>query len=585
MPRRRLRDWPIRVYTYGVRLGPAAYHERWPVALAQVIEAQHALWNQLVACFERHREHYEALLQAHETLAPLRLDMEATQAQYSAYQQAEKAARQRCRRTQPPEASTLRLVVAEAYKHAKAARQAYRAAMAAHRDQLRPQHTALLDTLWAEAESLSKAAPLAWYNQRLISDSFRRAVERFLRSQGGPPKRKQAITQAHLTYHFSRSSLTWERLLGGKTSMLHIVPVPERVWDETLSQSVRRKAARTTATLRISDTDSLTFRVTLMRRPPPGTLIKSAELVGREVMRRWGQAHSRWDWELALVCEIPPATIPRREPLRQAALDLGWRVLDDKTIRVGMLWDGTQCTALHFPAQLTARWRHVQSLQRQVAEALTVCKATLETVWQGTPLPEDLQSEAWAQVGQRGLLRLLRAVQALPAIIPSRAATLAVLEPWERRTGKLWREARGLQGHLVRAKQAWYRVIAKEICTQYDVLAIAELHLRQMSQRRPAMSLRLQASMAYRQLVAPGAFLQRLTHTAAREGVQVIKVDSTYSTLTCPICEAVLPSQDGELWLTCPHGHRYDQDRGAAITLFHRAFARGENSSREGRTS
>ena len=147
MPRRRLRDWPIRVYTYGARLGPAACHERWPGALAQVVEAQHALWNQYVACFERHREHYEALVLAQEALAPLRSAMEAAQAQYNASQQAETSARQRYCRTQHPEAVPLRRATEEARMHAHAARQAYRAAMAAHRDQLRPQHIALLDTL------------------------------------------------------------------------------------------------------------------------------------------------------------------------------------------------------------------------------------------------------------------------------------------------------------------------------------------------------------------------------------------------------------------------------------------------------
>jgi hypothetical protein len=329
--------------------------------------------------------------------------------------------------------------------------------------------------------------------------------------------------------------------------MIQIAPVPAWVWDTTITRgtlavlrheplppreerdvplphSLRRHAARTTATLRISDSDALTFRVTLLRRPPPGTLITGAELVGREVVRPWGQARSRWEWQFARVCEIPPETIPRRTSLRQAALDLNWRVLDDETMRVGMLWDGTPHTALHFPAHLLARWRDIQDGQRQVAEALIAWKTTVETVWKDTPLPADLQPEAWGQRGQRGLLRLLRMVPTLSVVVPSRAATLAVLAPWERRTENLWREVRGLHGHLERAKQAWDRVLAKDLCTQDDVLAVEDLDVRQMSQRRAAMSPRLQASMVYRQLVAPGACLQRLAHTAAREGVTVIKV-------------------------------------------------------------
>ena len=102
MPRRRLRDWPVRVYTYGTRLGPQAGRERWPHALTQVVEAQHALWNQLVACFARSYERYEAFMQAQDALAPLRVALEAAQAQYRAATHAEKTARQQYRRRQHP---------------------------------------------------------------------------------------------------------------------------------------------------------------------------------------------------------------------------------------------------------------------------------------------------------------------------------------------------------------------------------------------------------------------------------------------------------------------------------------------------
>jgi transposase len=105
------------------------------------------------------------------------------------------------------------------------------------------------------------------------------------------------------------------------------------------------------------------------------------------------------------------------------------------------------------------------------------------------------------------------------------------------------------------------------------VLAVEELHLRQMSQQRQELAPRLQAGMAYRQLVAPGSFLRRLAHTAAREGVTMIKVDPSHSTRACAVCGAVLPGQAGELYLTCPQGHRYDVDDNAAEILFRRAFA------------
>jgi septal ring factor EnvC (AmiA/AmiB activator) len=96
----------MRVYTYGTRLGPQASRERWPLALTQVVEAQHGLWNQLVACFERSRARYEAFMQAQDALAPLLLALEAAQAQARAATHAEQAARQQYRRRQHPDVQT-----------------------------------------------------------------------------------------------------------------------------------------------------------------------------------------------------------------------------------------------------------------------------------------------------------------------------------------------------------------------------------------------------------------------------------------------------------------------------------------------
>ena len=88
---------------------------------------------------------------------------------------------------------------------------------------------------------------------------------------------------------------------------------------------------------------------------------------------------------------------------------------------------------------------------------------------------------------------------------------------------------------------------------------------------------RLARSQKYRQLVGLGAFLQRLAHTAQREGVQMRKMDPADTTRTCPWCGTILTkeqlaAQQGEQFLSCPHGCRYDMDIGAAIALYRRAF-------------
>lgn len=576
MPRPRRRDWPIRVYAVHAHLRPRDAPPHWPEALTQVVQAQRDLWNTLVDAFQANRTHYDALLDAHTQLGPLRMERAAA---LQALDEAKAQVRQ-CLQTARSRRHPL---VRESASLVEAARQRYQTARdvlaqatAVHRSEVAPQAAALLDALWQTVQAQVRAAPLPWYNARLIGEAFEHSVRRYLSKRGGPPQpRRGPVRQAHLTYHFTGPPLTWEQLFVGKTRMLGFAPVPLETWDETLPQSVRRRLGRTTGFLHITDTDQIAFLTNVMHRPPPGALVKGLDLVGREVVPRWQGHAARWRWQCLVLCEIPPETIPVRTSRRLVALDLGWRVLDATQIRVGMLYDGVSYTPLYFPPRLLERHRALQALAATIDTCRAQCKQALVACWQVHPLPPDLAPAAtsWHLVGQTGLLRLLQAVTALPLTVPSRAPTLHLLTAWAIRTGKLRREWHGLSRHLDRAKDAWMKNVAAQLCRDYDHVIIEALDLKQLAARDAFAAPRLQASQQYRQLTAPSAFLARLKTTAAREGVTVQEVDPAFSTLTCPVCGAVLPGQDGEVSLTCPHGHVYDQDRGAAKNLFERALA------------
>ena len=576
MPRQRRRDWPLRQVGSRCRLTDGNAPPQWPAALTQVVLAQHALWNTLVAHFARNREAYDALLASTEALATPRATLEAALAARTQAQQALRATRSARRRRAHPEVLAAQATLDDATRQAQQTRLAWQAARAAQQMHLAAPARALLDTLWQTARDAVKAAPLAWYNARQVGDAFERSVRRFLAGQGGPPRPRVRLTQAHLTYHFTGPPLLWEQLFSGKTAMLGLAPVPAETWDETVPQAVRRKLGRTTGFLRISDTARVTFAVNVMHRPPPGALIKGLDLVGHEVVPRWQQHAARWDWQCRIVCEIPPETIPRRATARTVALDVSWRLVDDRRVRAGVLFDGTETTSLWFPEELLRAWRFLQELTQQVDALREDGKKALLRLWEDTPVPPDLVPEgAWHLVGQRGLLRLLEAVQRLPVAVPGRDPTVALLDAWATRTGKLRREWHGLSRHLVRAKDAWYKDVAARLCQAYDVIVVEDLALSRMAAREAQISPRLQASQQYRQLTAPGALLARLQHTAQREGVTVLALDPAYSTLECATCGSRLTKADntGELWLTCPRGHAYDQDANSAKNLFARARA------------
>src|SRR5262249_10908160 len=214
----------------------------------------------------------------------------------------------------------------------------------------------------------------------------------------------------------------------------------------------------------------------------------------------------------------------------------------------------------------------------RTAGAWERCTPTLGALWQEHPLPPDLdpRGAGWVQTGQGGLVRLRTRVEALPPTVPSRQPTLTVLTAWATRTGKLWYEWRALTKHLERAKAAWYAATAQQLCRQYRQLAVEALDLKRMAEQKD-LAPRLAQSQKYRQLVGLGGFLQRLAHTAQRETVQVRKFDPADTSRTCPWCGTILTkaqfeAQQGEQFVSCPQGCRYDMDIGAAIVLYRRAF-------------
>jgi len=645
--------WTYTVYTFAATLGAASPPPRWPDALRQVVWAQRDLWNACHAAWERNRAAYDQLMEAEDSLRPLRDARDTAHAVLLEVRGVQKKARQQAQRKRYGSWEADAQAVEAAGQDYRQATDALQSAEAAYRVHIKPQLTALLETLWQDIHALGQASPLAWYNERQVTDSFRNCVERFLKRMGGPPQPKRFMNRAHLTYHFTGPPLTWEQLLLGKSSMITfgaergVLPVPPWVWETARSRHERHEAWATEAHLRLSDTATLTFGTQLYRRPPVGALIKGVELVGREQARGWQDHLPLWQWIFYVLCEIPPhdrapagdsalqehasdpvpggeqartvtltadsvpggeqarlstaqtsdpvpggeqvplatvrvAPVPGGEQAlhsRRVAIDLNWRLTAEDRVRVGMLYDGHTAEPFFFPAHLMRRWRFAQTLQQAIASALLSTKEALQGVWHETPLPPDLdpRGAGWAQTGQGGLLRLLRQVEALPPAMPARAPTLRVLESWARRTGRLWREWRGVSQHLNRAKTTWYCETAKRLCTAYHAIALEALDFRRMAEA-PDQAPRLAHSQQYRQLVGLSALLTRLTQTAQREGVTLVRINPAYTSRTCPQCGTVLSSkqwapQAGEQFIQCPQGCRFDVDSAAAQSIWQRAFA------------
>jgi hypothetical protein len=261
---------------------------------------------------------------------------------------------------------------------------------------------------------------------------------------------------------------------------------------------------------------SIAFRVTLHRWLPDGALIKRAELAGREVYATRvidGRAYPpRWTRKLCLTFEAPPSqatNVGISHPERIAAIDLNWRRMPDGSVRIGVVVDNEAAVRpLTFHAQYVARAKHLR----------------------------DLHSQMDTTEG--------------------------------REHDRHYREWRGLTCHLIRARRALWRNSAIALCRTYGRLIVEEMDLSEMITEEAMRDapVALKRGARWRFVVSPSEFRTFLEQAAKKTGTIIDKRPAAYTTIICHRC-GTLTENTGRLELTCPRGHRWDQDENAARNL------------------
>jgi transposase len=112
-------------------------------------------------------------------------------------------------------------------------------------------------------------------------------------------------------------------------------------------------------------------------------------------------------------------------------------------------------------------------------------------------------------------------------------------------------------------RRRWiYRNFAARVSRDYKTIIIKPLPVQRLSQYRS----RLDAAARYRHWASPAELSLYVRQAARNTGAIVHEAESAFSTTTCAECGAQAV-QSGNLILTCPYGHRWDQDENAARNL------------------
>ncbi len=472
MRQRKRADWPISVYRYRVQLEDETW-ECLPAGAKREIEATHALWNQLVDAFAQRQAAYREIM------------------------------------SQLPQGAE------------------GRAAEAVHLA-LRQQQQSFL----AETRRLAAQCAAYWANKRFTLNQFLVAVSRFFKKQSGPPRHKLGTPQeVHFHHQFTDGGLPVDRIFG-RGQRLHLEPVPPEAFDPTLPQRQRKRLARTIGTFQVRGA-TLSFQTLLHRPLPQGAYLKTAALVGRQVVRGGYHRHqggghpipARWVWSLHLTLEHPPQTIltqERETPV--GTLALSRRVWGDGQLQIGVLVDSTgREEALFLPEDILKAWRYKRGLQRRADQYREETKALLRDMRCHLQIPRTVQS-FFAHLGTVSNAGLWRLLQLLEETSTPREA-LEILRRWADRTTKLVREARGLERRYLGHRDWFYRNEALQLCRRYQRLVVAaqdpQLTTPQdQGQKNP----QLQEDATYRQLASPSRFLVFLRQAAAKTGTELKEV-------------------------------------------------------------
>lgn len=389
-------------------------------------------------------------------------------------------------------------------------------------------HAALMADVWNQlcvawgvhrasgAEGETKKA--FWARWRMRADSLiassglcwadRAAVrERFDGAirRGGPQPKSGALDRVCVLHRFTGGGLPITRLFG-RSARLRLESPDAR--------------GRTVGSVEVLG-EAVALRFTLHRAPPAGAWLKVAQLSGTQVTpteltvrpdRPDRLYPPRWAWKLCLTVEEPPAVKISAGNSRVGALDLNWRRIgegDEARIRVGVLVDEDgRVERLEYPPRFFERARALSELQ-------------------------SLRDQATGEARYR-----------------------------------LRREWRLAGRRLLRARQWLWRNWAKRLCCAYGRLVIEDMDLSSMVthealQHAPRA---VQAAAWSRVLVAPSELRLYLAEAARKCGTTIERVNPAYTTVTCHVCGGVTDNT-GDLELTCPLGHRWDQDENAARNL------------------
>lgn len=352
----------------------------------------------------------------------------------------------------------------------------------------------------------------------------------------------------------------------------------------------------------------ISFPIILHRMPPPDAVLTWAWVKATKV-----GTDTRYELQLTIESEaFAQATVGRGV----AAIDVGWRALENGDLRVGYLRDDVGreqelrlparlITGLAFADQLrsyrsqhfdTARevWGRWLAAFDGLADWLTEAKQTLH-LWKSparlaravaqwiaeADAREALDQlwEAWRTERLAAGADLFDTFDVAAAFVSTRSdvtPTMFYMDLWRRKDKHLcdWEAHQRLK--CLRRRTDIYRNIARQLADRYETVVFEDMDHRQLAQNAQPEAETLDYLHRVRNMAAPGELRSICRSTLGKSRVhEEVTKDSTREGACCGHVSTWTAQERAQRVLTCQGcGAEWDQDANAAHVLLKRYFER-----------
>jgi hypothetical protein len=395
---------------------------------------------------------------------------------------------------------------------------------------------------------------LNWENGPEVLERFESACRMAARGERGWPRSQCEIWSLMIPHRYGNGGIPAASLFRANRR-LTLRPVPLEAYADSKRETVRMRLTR--GTFGFPD-GSIDFETILHRPIPSNAFVKRTAWIGRR------HPIKGWRWFITITVEEPPVIAHKSD--KAVAIELGWRALDD-AIRVAVMVDQdglVQDLRLPFDAarsherrhSIPSGWHDLATLDSRIANLLSSAKAELQELTRPDCCRAQMADPASMPAGM--LVRLLDHLDE-NRIWPEAAA---VLRRWKTENDRLRSMKASLSERLIGRRRWIYRNFAAHVCRDYQTIIIKSLPIQRLSLHRTGPD----AASRYRQWASPAELNLYIRQAAKHNGAIVKEAESAFSTTTCVECGAQTV-QSGNLILTCPNGHKWDQDENSARNL------------------